>query len=72
MFICLSKINILFFFSFFSKNLSLKGLQVLDSTHTSTSIHRQLHGTDLLVDLLHEVNDEVNQFVFVELKNNIK
>lgn len=37
------------------------------SDNTGPGINRQFHLADLLVDLLHEVDDKVHQLVFVHL-----
>lgn len=39
----------------------------LFAAYACSCIHSQLHLADFLVDLLHEVNDEVDQFVLVHL-----
>mmetsp|Transcript_22210 Transcript_22210/g.62411 ORF Transcript_22210/g.62411 Transcript_22210/m.62411 type:complete len:206 (+) Transcript_22210:23-640(+) len=48
-------------------DLNLEGLEVLDGNNTSTSIHCQLHRTNFLVNILHELDDEINQLMLVEL-----
>ena len=42
-------------------------LEELLCYNTSSGVDRQLHLTDLFVDLLHEVNDKVHQLVLVHL-----
>lgn len=42
-------------------------LEELLSDDASPGIYRQLHLTNLLVDLLHEMDDIVHQLVFVHL-----
>ena len=42
-------------------------LQKLLGDDAGSGVDRQLHLTDLLVDLLHEGNDEVHQLVFIHL-----
>lgn len=42
-------------------------LQELLGNDTGPGVHRKFHLADFLVDLLHEVDDEIHQLVFVHL-----
>jgi len=44
-----------------------ESLEELLRRYTRSRVDGQFHLTDLLVNLLHEMNDEINQFVFVHL-----
>jgi len=44
-----------------------ESFEELFSGDASSWVDGKLHLTDLLINLLHEVNDEVNQLVFVHL-----
>lgn len=46
---------------------SLESFQKLFGTNSRTRIYSQFHFTDLLINFLHEIYDEVNQFVLIHL-----
>lgn len=47
--------------------ISLEFLEKFLGRDASARVDSELHLTDLLINLLHEVNDEVNKLVFVHL-----
>jgi len=48
-------------------NQWLESLKELGSADSCPGVHRQLQVTNLLINLLHEVNDEIDEFVFKHL-----